>query len=500
MRNLLFGIALLICLSLTAVTGSISVLAAGLAIGAFFFGVLLYEQLQELPKINLLALIGIGTGLFYFGGAAALYVMRLITGDNQFMYIFAVWRNYEPLAMVRASILVFGCSALAVLASRYYRPKYLDRIMTREEFHKLLPNAGRDRETLISYVTLAGISALCALLIATGKLTVSAISLPGAQDDSASQWVVLANLAAPAMVALVAELFLRERASYRERALTLALGAAIFAALFILGRRTVIASGFMAIMAWLAFRRVRMTPVKWLGFAAGGLLIFFVISGPFLAIRSAQRANQVVGIGDLFSSYTGGHALGSAKYSLADIAMLSAARADIMGELSQIVSNFHMDRIHFGGAFLSQLGEHIPSFLWHGKKTYMLTTFYDDFRVCDDAGLPRTDLAGSLVLYSFVELGWGAPIWFLLMATSFIWISDRMIGIFGSYTLYLLTLSTLVTYALIADAGFGAQILGDLRFLLLTAVLLYLMRFLLSWDRNAHVNHPRALTMQRARH
>src|SRR5579884_3404055 len=135
-----------------------------------YFGTLFYRDIQSIPDLNLLRLIPLSTGLFYFGGAT-LRVFAQSAFDSPFLTFFATWRDYSVSAMSAASVLVLMCCSLTIFVSYIYRPKHLGRLYTIDGFSAAL-GQGQNLEYSKLLVLLGIVGYMGGYLIQTGKLSV----------------------------------------------------------------------------------------------------------------------------------------------------------------------------------------------------------------------------------------------------------------------------------------------------------------------------------------
>jgi hypothetical protein len=203
--------------------------------------------------------------------------------------------------------------------------------------------------------------------------------------------------------------------------------------------------------------------------------VFFVISGPFMAFRQSLLGRHDVNYATLLAG--GDRIAGVQKLSIADVAAMSSARADLMSDLAQLTTRIPPSSYRLGTGFLSQFALVVPNFAWPGKAYFLARSMYNDFRICEDASLPKTDLAGTLVLYSFGEFGWLAPVFFSAIVFTFVWVSDLLVGLFRSHTFALMTVSTLMVYGIVADNQWGGGLLPILRFNITFGLAIAAIRF-----------------------
>lgn len=450
-----------------------------LLFGAAYFAAQLGHILTDLPKFNILRLLSVGMGLFYFGGAAFAVGMQVALGGNAYSYIFAVWRNYDAAAMSQAALLVFACCQVGLAISKFIKPATMTTLLKPERFYNNSSAAVR-AEVAVALIYTISVSLLCSLLLATGKLAVSGLVARNLEiSREGAGLVTIANPAAVGAI-LVASWLISDRSlTVKTRFLGFLFALPIWLALFTMGRRYVIAGLVTFAIGHIVYRGVKVRPFHVVASIAGAAVAFFSLSGPFLAIRTLQQAGQTITLSQMLSVIASGDETTSTRsMSTADVAALSAARSDLMGEFSQIVARTPADSRHWGGGLLSQAALLVPGPLWDRKQEFLATKVHGDAAIARDASLPPTDLAGSLILYSFSELGWLAPIWFAGIFTALVFIADGLTRITRSYTVYLVTISTLISYAVVADNTAEARIVTDLRFFVVLAAIIGILSWL----------------------
>jgi hypothetical protein len=461
--------------------------------GTVFFGLMLVRQFRALPAFNPVRMIAIGTGLFYFGGAMLVVGSQILFGDSPYGHIFERWRNYDIGPMVGATALAFCCSLVAINASNYINFRRLSSFVSPEIFYEGNSSAVfRDQAVALGLCTASGI--FCVWLIASGVLKPQgAADLYDIRKIAGNEFTVVASTLIPASFLLIIYQIMSRETSFSTKMLVALSAVPVSLATLMLGRRYIIAALLIVALTAVAYRGARMKARHWAMAGASALVLFFAISGPFLAFRQAKLGNSEIGVDQLFTAAVSGNVLGLRNLSLPDLIALSAARSDLMGELAQITSRTPLSELHFGGGLLSQTAMLVPNYFWPGKARFIAYKMYNDFRVCSGAGLPANDLAGTLVLYSFGEVGWFAPIWYTTVAIIFVLLCDILVGIFRSFSLYLMTMSLLFVFAVVADNDWGGEILGEIRFILAAGLGIAVAKIFISvpnrYGASAYMDH-----------
>lgn len=471
----------LLFLAISGISASPYALVAGLSCLTFLFASILIQQLTSLPYLNPLALISAGTGLFYCGGSALNQFVRTLMSDNPFTQFARTWSNYDVIPTTAAALLVFLCCYAGVLASR--------------SISSLTLNVDVKPEARVVSVVLGLVTLLLGYLILTQKLTVAS-SGRALKVAEASEWLTLAGAAAPAAsLPLTYLIFSKDAVRYRIWGLVCALP--ILSANFLMGRRYVIAMGLGVIVGLIVYRKIRISWWQWAGAIAGAVVVVAVLTVPFNQLRSLSDTGRDFSFQEAVGVMLSGEKVAGARYmDSGDTVAISAARADIMRELSQVMTQMPATSFRYGSGIFSQLAMVVPGQMWADKQFYIDRKMYSEYTILTDSGLPFTDIAGSLVLYSYGELGWLAPIYFCVVLIGFVAgacsLGRRLAPDSG---FFLWTLSLLLSYAVLADNSSGARMFVDLRFLLILGALHIALCFILprsyvAVSRRAAVSRP----------
>jgi len=452
-------------LMLAAFLNSVWALAIGLSGLAFLFATIMVQQLTVLPYLNPVALISAGTGVFYFLGSALNQFVRAAMPANPFIQFNRVWANYDVLPTIAAALIVVLCCYAGVWSSRL--------------FTVLTQRVDKQPRAAIVALVLGVVAVFLSYLVLTGKLTVTsgARALKAAED---SEWLTLAGAAAPAAALPLAYLVLsRDAARYRTLGLIFALP--IVAANFMLGRRYVIALGLSFIIGLIVYRKVHIKWWQWTAAIVSAIIVVAALTVPFNNLRTLNDTGRQFTFKEAAAVMLSGERVQGAGYmGAADMLALTAARADILRELAQVADRMPASGLTYGEGIISQAAVVVPGQFWPDKKVYMATEMYSDGRILNAAGMPATDIAGSLVMYAFGEFGWAAPLYFAAVLVAFVLAALGLARLFGSDSgFHLWTLSLLLSYVVLADNATGYRMFADLRFLLILGVLHGLIGFLL---------------------
>jgi len=247
----------------------------------------------------------------------------------------------------------------------------------------------------------------------------------------------------------------------------------ILAANFMLGRRYVIALGLAMIVGLIVYRQVRIRWYQWAGAIMAAFMVMAVLTVPFNNIRNLSDTGQDFTLKEAGAvAFAGKKVAGANFMDAGDVFALTAARADILRELSQVVSKMPVSGLQWGRGIVSQVAIVVPGQFWPEKKIYINNQMYSEARLLYDAGLPATDIAGSLVLYSYGEFGWLAFAYFAAVLVGFVGAATLLTRLFGTDSgFHLWTLSLLLSYVVLADNAAPYRMFGDLRFLVILGVL-----------------------------
>lgn len=464
MRLLIAGTAVVLLLLLAVLGESQAPLLVALIVGTGYFASVFAGVLAALPALNPLRLIAAGTGLFYYLGGA-LNLGSQMAGFSPYNAAWLIWRNYDAAPMAAAAALVFACAALTEVASRFVRLPSMGHLTGARAYYRGVVWEER-RERALAWIALSLLSVFCAYLLWTDQLTIvrTARYIARVHESGVGIAGAVHNLA-PMTPLVMAWLLFDRRDRLVSRLPALLVTLPIWLSIFALGRRAMIAAMLALAVGYFAFRGAKMRPIKIVGLAAGGAAMFFLLSGPFLEVRRQGLAtfDQVVTM--IASGQTGGRTM-----TTGDIAALSVARMDIMGEFAHIIDRFPSDGFHLGGALASHLPIVVPGALWQGKHAYLLTGALSDEEILRQASLPASDLASSQVLYAYVDVAWLAPVMFAAVMTGVLVAFDRMVRVSRSYLLYLMAVSLVISYAVAPDTTWGLRLFGDLRTMLILLV------------------------------
>lgn len=454
-------------LSLDLLLDSRSVFIFACAVCAYGYFLNLRAALFDWPAINYLKLTGASAGFFYFIGAIPVNIM--IFNDHNYLagYTWKAFRNYDVSALSAAALLVLVATVPLLFLSTRLQPRTISRLSTPEEFYNsAAPNLlAKTKFSMAAMVMTLLVIAIYLILTRNLSVDFNPVVAMGSRQNTTLYFMIV--LGVPAATSILSYLIV-DSMKLKKLPVGWIVAAAIFAlTLFLMGRRPLLAGAIMAVVTTTFLLRWRIGATRLVTFTLIGAIVFMAVSVPFAQLRGAQSRTQVISGTSIFSTEAMLRNAASSREAVSNLNYATIMRFDLLGELAQSVSRIPLRNLRFGQGMLSQCAVAVPGFLWPGKSDYLRKEMLTDERIMEAANLPPTDVAGTSILYTYVDFGWLSPLGMILQLLLFMNATNIIITISRSYTVYLLGISSMITNIIQVDAFNFSQMIFSLDYFLI---------------------------------
>jgi hypothetical protein len=450
-------------LALSYFSDSRIVFVCAMSVGALFFISSILQDLKVLPRLNLPSTIANFCGLSYFGGAIPVSVALIVYPEYVQAFRYISFRDYDIEPLCEAALLVLFCCGLLIALSKNIKLTALGRLMSFTEFRSVCPGAFND--TNMGVFISAFVAAIAATLIATGKMSID-FNPAIAEGGALGAWFLIVYALAPAILILASSAFWRNDTSKNLKLIAGVSCLILVGALFLLGRRAIMAAAFSLFISFVVSKKIKLKTSHMVVAALVAAVGFSFVSNKFIELRSVQNSKASAGISALYMQ-----AARSKAVEADDATLALVMRVDLLGELARVVSHYPSDQFHLGAGTVSQVANVVPSAIWPDKADFTYENVLTDEMILRDAALPPSDIASTLVLYSYADWGIFSPILYTLLSIFFVLVVDVIAMMSKSYATYLVGVGMVISYIPQTDRATFSTMLFDIRFLLVFLVL-----------------------------